>query len=268
VEGTLVLGQVSQINPQDIAVALPNSLIGYVSLTRISPQLTKSVEALLKEDDEDEESDIKLPSLDELFTVGQWVRAVVVENTTLMSSGTKSKKKHIELSVEPELVNASLSLDDILPKSLIQVSVSSVEDHGVIVSLGLPNVSGFIKKSALGGCSVENIHEGQVLLASILSRPKNKVVQLSLDLSTTKVPIGDVSDVASLLPGDSVQCLVSEVRPAGAGGKILGMLHATIDKLHSGGIQVAENKNVACHNMLLIEDYCSDYCSVSYERSP
>ena len=241
-EGTLVLGQVSQINPQDIAVALPNNLTGYVSLTRISPKLTKSVESLIKDETDDEE-DVDLPRLDELFTLGQWLRTVVVENTGITGS-IDSKRKHIELSVEPELVNAGTQLDDILPKKLLQVSVSSIEDHGLIVSLGIPNLTGFIKKTALGAYSLDTIKEGQVFLASVDHRPKNKVVQLGLDLNSTKTPIKDVTDIATLLPGDTVQFLVSEVRSAGAGGKILGMLDATIDQQHIGTSTITENKQI------------------------
>jgi len=242
VEGTLVLGQVSQINPQDIAIALPNNLVGYVSMTRISPHLTKAIERIVERDEDDEtDEDQQLPSLDQLFSVGQWIRTIVVENTTTKSRD-KSTKKHIELSLEPKLVNASLNLDDIVPKSLLQVSVTSIEDHGIIVSFGLGELTGFIKKSALGPYKIDDIHEGQVFLASILHRAKNNVVQLSLDLKSTKTQIGDVTDIASLLPGDTVQCLISEVRAVGAGGKIMGMLDATIDKTHIGSTSIAENK--------------------------
>lgn len=244
--GTLVLGQISQINSQDIAIALPNNLNGYVSLTRISPPLTKALEMLVKDDIADDEAEISLPKLADLFSLGQWVRAMVVENTAVTGSSDKSNKKHIELTLEPEFVNDSIPLEDLTPKTLVQVSVSSIEDHGIIVSLGLPNLTGFIKKSALGTYSVDNLKEGQVMLACVAHKPKNNVLQLSLDLKATKTPVGDVSDIGSLLPGDAVQILVSGVRNAGAGGKILGMLDATIDQLHIGSASVAENKTVYC----------------------
>ena len=97
------MGQVSQINTHDIAIALPNNLTGYVSLTRISPQITKAIESAIGDDDSDDdekaETESKLPSLDELFTPGQWLRTVVVENTAISGATTKSKKKHIELSL-------------------------------------------------------------------------------------------------------------------------------------------------------------------------
>ena len=244
-EGTLVLGQVSQINTQDITIALPNNLTGYVPLTRISSTLTTIIDTIMQDDSDRDDDTLDLPDLEELFTLGQWVRAVVVENTvTNITGSSESKKKHIELSLEPELVNSSLANDDILPKTLLQASVTSVEDHGIIVALGLPHLTGFIKKTHLRGVSIESVRDGQVFLASVEHRPKNKVVQLSLDLNSSKTPIKDVSDIASLLPGDTVQCLITEVREAGAGGKILGMLDATIDQFHIGTESILENKNV------------------------
>jgi rRNA biogenesis protein RRP5 len=238
----LVLGQISQINAQDLAIALPNNLTGYVSLTRISSSLTRTIKALLTDADE-EDDDIEVPPLAEMFTVGQWLRTVVVENTAVTGSD-KSQKKHIELSIEPELVNASIVPADILPQSILQVSVSSIEDHGIIVSLGLPILSGFIKNSSLGSYSIDKIKEGQVFLACVEQRPKNKVVQLTLNLIKSHKPTADVADIGSLLPGETVKCLLSEIRAAGAGGKILGMLDATIDQLHIGQASVSDNQNV------------------------
>lgn len=211
--------------------------------------MTKAVEALIKDvddkrDDDEEHDNVNLPSLEELFTVGQWVRAVIVENTAITGSSDNTNKKHIELSLEPELVNGSINTDDVLPKTLLQVSVSSIEDHGIIVSPGLPDLTGFIKKSSLGPYTAENIKVGQVFLACVEHKPKNKVVQLSLNLSASETPIADVGDIASLLPGDTVKFLVSEVRAVGATGKVLGMLDATVDQLHMGDVSVSENKNV------------------------
>ena len=228
-------------------VSLPNSLFGYVSLTRISTELTKEIENTIVKDDEEVNEDADLPSLEDLFTVGQWVRAAVVENTAINKSSDTAQRKHIQLSLEPEVVNSSVAIEDILPKTILQVSVSSIEDHGIIVSLGLSKLNGFIKKSLLGRQSYESIKVGQVFLACVVQRPKNRVVQLSLDLDTAQSPLADVSDIGSLLPGSLVQCLVTEIKAAGAGGKILGVLDGTIDKFHVGDAPIKDNTNVRCH---------------------
>lgn len=192
-----------------------------------------------------------------MFTVGQWLRTVVVENTAVTGSSDKSHKKHIELSIEPELVNASVIPADVLPQTLLQVSVTSIEDHGIIVSLGTKNLSGFIKNSSLGAYSVDKIKEGQVFLACVEQRPKNKVVQLTLNIKKSQKPIADVADIGSLLPGDTVRCLVTEARAAGAGGKILGMLDATIDQLHIGQSTVSDN-----HNVKALDNHSAEFRSL------
>ena len=270
VEGTLVLGQVCQINPQDIAVALPNNLMGYAHLTRISGPLTKTVESIIDEDNHSEDKDDRtIPSPKDLFMLGQWVRVAVIENTVVSGASDKlSKKKHVELSLEPELVNAPLSPDDILSGTLVQVSVSSIEDHGLIVSLGLPGLTGFVKLASLGSYNVDDIKEGQVFLASVERTPTNNVVQLSLDLKASQKVIDDVSDIRSLLPGDKVRCLVSEVRAAGIGGKVLGMLNAIIDQFHLGGADIQENSNVILFIISLIQAHCTDNCFLSFRGYP
>jgi len=61
VPGSVVLGQITQITSRDIALALPNNLTGYVPLTSISEPLTKKVQRLLEQDDEesnDEEEEV------------------------------------------------------------------------------------------------------------------------------------------------------------------------------------------------------------------
>jgi hypothetical protein len=79
-----------------------------------------------------------------------------------------------------------------------------------------------------------------------------------LNLKKSQKPTADVADIGSLLPGETVKCLLSEVRAAGAGGKILGMLDATIDQLHIGQASVSDNQNV---NLLGIARLTSDHCS-------
>lgn len=111
IPGTLVLGKISEINRLDIALSLPDNLIGYVPITSISvitKQLEEFEESDSEDEDDDEDSDEDLdeddenkttkgtskvkvskefPSLSKLFRVGQWLRAVVVE------SNQRGKKK-------------------------------------------------------------------------------------------------------------------------------------------------------------------------------
>ena len=149
--GSLILGQITSINSRDIAVALPNNLTGYVPLTAISSQFTAKVESLLNEennaaDDEDSSDQEDETDLKHYFRVGQYVRASVTSTEEESSRSTTRVKKHIELSLDPKLSNAGLSRSNIAVGCTVQVSVTSTEDHGLIVDLGFNDgqTTGFI----------------------------------------------------------------------------------------------------------------------------
>lgn len=160
VPGTVVLGQVSSINAYDISLSLPNSLTGYISITNISEQISKKLDEIENRDDDDEENDgkeqeideNKLPDLKSLFKIGQWLRAVVTEReSTASSNAAKSKKKHIALTIKPEVVNSVIEKDDLSIRGLsVQASIQSIEDHGAILDIGFPELSGFISSKELG----------------------------------------------------------------------------------------------------------------------
>lgn len=99
-----LLGVVKQVNELDIAIALPNQLTGYVSITEISDKITALVELVANADEED---DLSLPELDNLFSVGQ----PLVCNVISLSS--ENNQKRIDLSINPKTVNAKLLPDSV-----------------------------------------------------------------------------------------------------------------------------------------------------------
>ncbi|KAL9125990.1 MAG: hypothetical protein Q9217_004885 [Psora testacea] len=242
VPGSLVLGQVSQINRHDIALSLPNNLTGYVPLTSISDSITKRLEAIAmnEESSGDEEGDGQT-NLAAVFSVGQYIRAYVI-STEETSSGTRGKR-HITLSLNPRQANAGLTKLDIIANSLIQAAVLNVEDHGLIMDLGLGDtvVRGFISSEELGeGLDLSTVQVGAVYLCLVLGKsPNGKTIKLSMD----PCRIGDVGKGAYLtdaptvdafLPGTAVDLLVSEVTAFGIAGKVMGLLNVTADLIHSG----------------------------------
>ena len=70
-----------------------------------------------------------------------------------MLSTDSSKHGHskIRLSVDPVDVNTSLTPNIINPNMVISGYVTSVEDHGYAVSLGIDGVHGFLPKKNLSG---------------------------------------------------------------------------------------------------------------------
>ncbi|OAP62913.1 hypothetical protein AYL99_02140 [Fonsecaea erecta] len=244
--GSLILGQITSISQRALTVALPNNLVGYVPLTAISPQLSQKIQSLLDQDDEehndsesdrDEEQDIALPGY---FRVHQYLR-VAVTSTEQEKPGSKSPvRKRIELSVEPALTNIGLDRSKLVNGAVVQVSVSSVEDHGLVVELALEdgNVRGFIPRKQLpSGSSLSTIKTGAVLLCHVLEMSSNnKVVKLSADL--TKAPVmKSAPSVDTFLPGTKAEILISHVTDAGISGKIMGMLDVTADIVHSGSFK-------------------------------
>ena len=166
--GTLVPGCISQINQADLALSLPNNLIGFVPLTSISESLNKKVEALIwdSNDDEDEDGEGKIETaksesseddvdLMSMFQIGQYLRAYVVSSSepanSKSSPGSKNIKRRIELSLDPAIANNSLTATELVIGCTIQASVTSVEDHGLVMNLGIgDDLKGFLSSKELG----------------------------------------------------------------------------------------------------------------------
>lgn len=242
VPGSLVLGQISQINRYDLALSLPNNLTGYVSLTSISDKLTKRIEALAADEDADEQDADTKVDLKKLFSVGQYLRAYVTSTQEEASTGAKGKR-HIELSINPREANSGLTKADYVTNSLVQASVLSVEDHGLIMDLGTgeANFRGFMSSKELGpDVDISNVEEGSVVLCLITGKSSNGTI---IKLSADPQKIGNIKKgtfltsaptVDSFLPGTAVEILVSETTPSGITGKIMGLLNVTADLIHSG----------------------------------
>jgi rRNA biogenesis protein RRP5 len=245
---SLILGQITSISARTLTVALPNNLVGYVPLTAISAQLSEKIQGLLEEndderdnsDDEGEGDDI---SLTNYFHVGQYLRVAVTATEQERQGPKSSARKRIELSVEPALTNAGVNGQHLAIGATVQASVSSVEDHGLVVDVSLEddNVRGFVPKKQLpSGWSLADIRTGAVLLCHVLDAgPNNKVVKLSADLSKSAV-LKTAPSVDMFLPGTKAEILISTVTEAGLTGKIMGMLDVTADVVHSGSFQDRE----------------------------
>ena len=237
----MVLGQVSQINRNDIAVALPNNLTGFVPLTSISDKFTEQTEALAAQDDESEDAhDINEIEVDSYFSVGQYLRTYVVSSMEDTATGVKGKR-HIELSVNPRLANSGLTKADILAGSMLQASVTSVEDHGLVMNLGLedPAIRGFIPSKQIGK-DIAEVRPGSVFLTLVTKQKSNSNIfnlcadpQVAGDIKKHNY-LTDAPSVDAFLPGTAIEMLVSEVSSSGVAGKAMGLLDVTADIIHSG----------------------------------
>jgi rRNA biogenesis protein RRP5 len=241
VKGSLVLGQVCEINPLEVTVALPNSLTGHIPITAISDVLSRRIEADMSASSDHEEQDHE-DILSALFTVGQHLR-VSVTSTFEDSSSPKSTKprRHIELTSEPRHTNKGLSAADIIINSTVMAAVASVEDHGLVMDLGLADLSvrGFLPAAEMSPTVFQTSTKiGAVLLCLVTSKAGGgKIIQLSAlpeKLGAAEEASCNARNITSLLPGTVVDITVAEVGARGLVGKVLGHMDATADLAHCG----------------------------------
>lgn len=209
----------------------------------MSDKLTKRIEALAADEDEADEQDTDTKvDLKKLFSVGQYLRAYVNSTHEEASTGAKGKR-HIELSINPREANAGLKKADYVTNSMVQASVLSVEDHGLIMDLGCGDVGirGFISSKELGpDVDISSLEEGTVFLCLVTGKSSNgNTIKLSADtqkIGNTKKGnfLTSAPTVDSFLPGTAVEVLVSENEPSGIAGKVMGLLDVTADLIHSG----------------------------------
>jgi rRNA biogenesis protein RRP5 len=126
-----ILGQIVSIQPLAIIVSLPNQLYAHVPITHVSSQLTNLLE-LIEDDDQQANSNLdeeainsksRIPDLFEIFSPGQYVRAVVTAVHALGPSDITSvgrarddaskSSRRVELSLVPARVNAGVCKTDL-----------------------------------------------------------------------------------------------------------------------------------------------------------
>ncbi|KAL3478626.1 hypothetical protein BJX99DRAFT_224047 [Aspergillus californicus] len=240
VPGTMILGQVSSINAHNIGISLPNNLTGYVPLTAVSKALENKLENMLEEDQESDDEDF---DLNNYFYLGQYLRANVVSVGNKSADAKSKGKKRIELSIDPRSANSGLKKTDLIVDSAVQASVISVEDHGLIMDLGIEgsDVRGFMSSKEIDPrTDYSTIKEGSVFLCMVTGEnASGTVVKLSANLQTSGSIkkshfLTSAPTIGSFLPGTAAEILLTEVSSTGLMGKIMGMLDTTVDLVHSG----------------------------------
>ncbi|KAI0402938.1 hypothetical protein F4802DRAFT_332506 [Xylaria palmicola] len=240
VKGSLVLGQITEIRPLQLILALPNSLSGHVPITAISDVLSKMVAAEAEASDE-EDNETDTVDLKDIFEVGQYLR-VCVMSTTEEGTGTLTKpKKNIELSLRPEQTNTGLSSDEVVENTVVMASVSSAEDHGFVMDLGLsgPPTRGFLpRKEVPSDLAETRLQPGAVIMCLVTGKgANNKIIQLSAlqnKLGNVQNFASEATTIQTFLPGSAVELMISDISTRGLVGKVMGSLDVTADLIHSG----------------------------------
>jgi rRNA biogenesis protein RRP5 len=141
-------------------------------------------------------------------------------------SGSDAKShRQIDLSIDPILINASYSPEDVTKGMVISAVVESEQDHGYILNLGIENLTGFIKRLEIK----DELIIGQVILCTVLKKVNNT---LFLTMSITKALTDSQLEFDNLKAGLLLTATVEEVVEMGLITKILGCFEATIDYMH------------------------------------
>ncbi|XP_012625869.1 protein RRP5 homolog isoform X4 [Microcebus murinus] len=231
-EGMRILGCVKEVNELELVISLPNGLRGFVQATEICDAYTKK----LNEQVAQEEPLKDLLQLPELFSPGMLVRCVV------SSVGiTERGKRSVKLSLNPKNVNRVLSAEALKPGMLLTGTVSSLEDHGYLVDIGvegtraflpLPKAQEYIRQKNKGA----KLKVGQYLNCVIEEVKGNGgVVSLSVGHAEVSTAIATEEQnwtLNNLLPGLVVKAQVQKVTPHGLRLNFLTFFTGLVDFMH------------------------------------
>ncbi|KAJ7900149.1 hypothetical protein B0H14DRAFT_2672489 [Mycena olivaceomarginata] len=220
--GMKILGQIVSVEPLALIVSLPNQLFAHVPITNISSQFTTLLESSM--DNEDEES-VHAPGSTDMSGIGKSRDEVV------------RASRRVELSLVPERVNSGVHKSDLKAGFTISAAVKSVEDHGYILDLGIPDISGFLSfKDAKKGPfeAKTKLQLGRLLDVTVTSVSANgRTCNVSVDVeSFCGSCLSEVTNAKSVLPGTLVQALITAVHPTGLNLQVLGFFDGTVDQFH------------------------------------
>ncbi|CAE6439154.1 unnamed protein product, partial [Rhizoctonia solani] len=259
--GQKLLGQITSILPLALMVSLPNQLMGHVPIVNISSQLTTRLESTpsssseAEESEEDEEDGV--PSLSQMFKPGQYVSCTVKQVRPASSTidfGAKPRDeeekaaRRVELSIRPNEVNLGVGAGDLRAGFNITGAIQSIEDHGYVVDLGIPDVSGFIPYKDKSKPDAKRLSVGQVVSSTVVKLSENKrLCTLSIKPDAVKnASLTEATSAHALLPGTLVSALVTAIVPSGLNLQVLGYFGGTVELFHlpSGVDDIKEGDKV------------------------
>ncbi|KAJ3383334.1 Protein RRP5 [Entophlyctis sp. JEL0112] len=263
--GVETLCVVKEIHELALSVSLPNQISGTVSIAEISSQLTAQVEAAAAgADDSSNADDIEVPSLQSLFRVGQALPCVVVDKP---EENHTAKRRKLELSLRPDRINANLDPSEIVQGLSFSASVSSVEDNGYILAIGIDGHHAFLHnkhatalarfisgedkpesdgKHPKSQSAPSVLAVGQVIFCSVLSIDlTKKLVVVTADpsaIATAIVPSSHNLSFESLKPGMFVATRVkSATNNRGIVVSVMNIFEGSIELAHiEKGNNIAE----------------------------
>jgi rRNA biogenesis protein RRP5 len=218
-----LLGCIKQISELGLTVSLPHQLTGFISITEITSLLSKQISAAVEGEDEE---DLDIPDLNNYFSIGQMIPCTVVDVQ-------EEPRRRLDLSLKPELVNASITASNVFPGMLLGGMIVSKQDHGYEVSLGIDQLTAFV--------NFKNIPKDRELLLGQYQYfhviKAGKVVQLSLkDVHASKIASNQSIPFDSLKAGMAVQVIVESHLKNGLAVRFNDVFEGTIDWFHLNSV--------------------------------
>jgi len=218
--GMTLLAQVKDVGKESCTLSLPHSLTGTVRLSELSD--AHFVQHLTGDG-------YLLPGPARFLEPGQLLSCSVAGLQKASAAG----RNRVELSLRASVVNASLAAASFVPGLRVHCCVTSVEDHGYAVSLGVAGASGFL---AFDQAHSQTLRAGQPLSCVVLpERRSSRVLALSslrMEKAVAK-PFPGMA-IQTLLPGTLVSATVSKVLSGGSVLSFLSFFHGTVDRIHQG----------------------------------
>lgn len=231
-EGMRILGCVKEVNELELVISLPNGLQGFVQVTDICDAYTQKLNEQVAQEEPLEDL-LRLP---DLFSPGMLVRCVVSSLDI-----TEKGKKNVRLSVNPKHVNKVLSAEALRPGMLLTGTVSSLEDHGYLVDIGVGGTRAFLSlQKAQEYIRQKNkgakLKVGQYLTCLVEEVKSNGgVVGLSiehLEISSAVATEEQSWNLNNLLPGLVVKAQVQKVTQFGLQLNFLTFFTGLVDFMH------------------------------------
>ncbi|CAM6099604.1 unnamed protein product [Calypogeia fissa] len=257
--GWKIWGAVAEVNHRDLIVSLPGGLRGFVQIEEASDVLAemlkengKSKKATAKklkrkekedsvketengDDDDDSSDESNGLSLKDYFSVGQLVTCRINTLEQRRAKGGKLKdSKRIGLSLRLGYLHEGLTIDVLHEGQPITACVTSIEDHGYLLTFGVPGISGFLLHQNYEEKS--KLKKGQLFQGVVLSVDKKRGT-VSLKGGEKVVAGSMIRDqqgltMELLLPGSSVNAHVRAVLRNGLLLSFLTYFTGTVDMFH------------------------------------
>jgi rRNA biogenesis protein RRP5 len=258
--GTVVLARIRRVAGDHVTLALPHGLTAQCKASDVNEIISELVHAAPTADAQAKvtEPNALGHALTSVLRPGQLVRAVVTrvgaESLTSQHSSAlqlaaslgagvdlKAGDRRVTVSLRPELTNQGLGVSQLRAGSLVSGYVSSIEDHGFIVSLGIAGLNAFLPfessdgSAGQAGTALSREHPGTPLWATVaeLNRAANSVTLACTVAQVSRARAKEATHTLyTVKPGMRVVCTVDSVLSNGLAVTFLAFFKATLHLHH------------------------------------